>query len=660
MNYRQPVPVPVELGVNAPAAPSDVIRMKLAGVGMGLFVLAAWVLHHPYGGLAHDSILYTLLALVRLHPDTLSHDIFLRFGSQDSYTVFGPLYAAAIRLLDLEPAAAILTFVSHCAFFGCGCCSPGNSAPGTLAVLATGLLAALASPYGATGIFHYTENFLTPRLPAEALVLAAITAMLAKRYAWAAIFELAALLLHPLMGSAGIAMLAFTFVAIPKPRFALVCGAILLVVTLLACVLGIGPFKAFGAADAEWLQIIRTSSPFLFVSLWSAHDWVRDAVPLTVLTVGLFNATTPSMRNVCAGALLTGLSGILLTAVYCDALKTILIVELQPWRWLWLTDVVAVLMSPIIVRNCWRSGLYGAGGSRVIGEVRGYFKITTRHCLPWSSPWPAWPSATRPTPKSPQNYCSWALMPYCSSRWCSISRTNAWSRAPYGLQIQSRAVSGNGHGSGDADGTLSVAVLLLAWYAFERAPESHAQRAARGHGSARCGHAWIPRFRAVDGYSLHPGGAHGLCNLAAGDPSPGRGLFFPPALWGAWYLLERASYWSAYQAAGAIFSKQKAVLLHQRTNSLTSQMDFGTTGPKAGGPKAGGPPRDSSASDIVPPPMIVLFLNRPSLQAACRDPDLGYVVSWTHIAPSPVDPVTPDPRRPDKRMYLYRCADFRT
>ena len=34
----------------------------------------------PYAGLVHDSILYTLMALARLHPETLSHDVFLRFG----------------------------------------------------------------------------------------------------------------------------------------------------------------------------------------------------------------------------------------------------------------------------------------------------------------------------------------------------------------------------------------------------------------------------------------------------------------------------------------------------------------------------------------------------------------------------------------------------
>ena len=52
----------------------------------------------------------TLQALAHLKPDLLSNDIFLRFGSQDNYTLFSPLYAAVISLLGVEPAASLLTF----------------------------------------------------------------------------------------------------------------------------------------------------------------------------------------------------------------------------------------------------------------------------------------------------------------------------------------------------------------------------------------------------------------------------------------------------------------------------------------------------------------------------------------------------------------------
>ncbi len=86
----------------------------IAVLALGLSVLAVWMVQHRYIDIGHDAMLYALLALARLHPDTLSNDVFLRFGSQDHFTVFSPLFAFMIRVFDLAPAAAILTLVSRC------------------------------------------------------------------------------------------------------------------------------------------------------------------------------------------------------------------------------------------------------------------------------------------------------------------------------------------------------------------------------------------------------------------------------------------------------------------------------------------------------------------------------------------------------------------
>lgn len=76
-----------------------------------------WALSHVYQGLFHDANLYTLQALGWLGPDSLSHDVFLRLGSQDRYTIFSPIFAFAIQLLGPEWAAASLTLASQIAFF---------------------------------------------------------------------------------------------------------------------------------------------------------------------------------------------------------------------------------------------------------------------------------------------------------------------------------------------------------------------------------------------------------------------------------------------------------------------------------------------------------------------------------------------------------------
>ena len=71
---------------------------------------------HPYLGLVHDSRIYTLQALNLLRPDLYGNDVYLKFGSQDSYTAFSPLYARLMSLMGTEYAASLLTFLANVAF----------------------------------------------------------------------------------------------------------------------------------------------------------------------------------------------------------------------------------------------------------------------------------------------------------------------------------------------------------------------------------------------------------------------------------------------------------------------------------------------------------------------------------------------------------------
>ena len=125
-------------------------RLGLAGLACVGFAL--WVLSHPYRGLEHDSVLYAVLALARLHPAALAHDLFVRYGAQDHFTIFSPLFATAIQGLGLEPAAAIMTFATHFALFGAAWLLARRLMPAAMALLAVGLLAVLPSWYGSGSV----------------------------------------------------------------------------------------------------------------------------------------------------------------------------------------------------------------------------------------------------------------------------------------------------------------------------------------------------------------------------------------------------------------------------------------------------------------------------------------------------------------------------
>src|SRR5581483_4939922 len=85
----------------ARSATIDLPQRFAATVGLILCMVAFWMLQHPYEGLVHDSLLYSLGALARVHPESLGHDVFLSVGSQDRFTVFSPLAASLIRLIGL-------------------------------------------------------------------------------------------------------------------------------------------------------------------------------------------------------------------------------------------------------------------------------------------------------------------------------------------------------------------------------------------------------------------------------------------------------------------------------------------------------------------------------------------------------------------------------
>ncbi|HSC68702.1 MAG TPA: hypothetical protein VLC79_13475, partial [Cellvibrio sp.] len=161
----------------------------------------------PYAGIAHDAQLYTLQALSHVAPELYQNDIFLRFGSQDKFTFFSPVYATFIELLGVERAGALLTLVGHCLFISAAFLLANKIMPDGIAVFSVGLILTIASSYGAERVFYYIELFVTPRMLSEAFVLFSVVAWLNRKNIMAAALLLVAALLHPLMATAGLVFL---------------------------------------------------------------------------------------------------------------------------------------------------------------------------------------------------------------------------------------------------------------------------------------------------------------------------------------------------------------------------------------------------------------------------------------------------------------------
>jgi hypothetical protein len=99
--------------------------------------------------------------------------------------------------------------------------------------------------------------------------------------------------------------------------------------------------------------------PYVFLSTWSLENVARACTPLVTLTVGLLVLPPSRARQIACAALVTGLGGLLLTAYGSDILRIALVAQSQPWRWLWLTNTVMILLLPQIFSACWARGYVG-------------------------------------------------------------------------------------------------------------------------------------------------------------------------------------------------------------------------------------------------------------------------------------------------------------
>ena len=70
-----------------------------AGAILFLVAFLLWLLNRPYHGLWHDAYVYGVISAQWIYPDALASDLFFRFGSQGSLTIFTPIYG------ELEPPA---------------------------------------------------------------------------------------------------------------------------------------------------------------------------------------------------------------------------------------------------------------------------------------------------------------------------------------------------------------------------------------------------------------------------------------------------------------------------------------------------------------------------------------------------------------------------
>lgn len=320
----------------------------LQPLAIALALAALWFALHQYRGVVHDGRLYAVQALNALHPERFASDLYFLYGSQDSFTVFSLLYKPLVAVLGVGSAHRLVTLAGEAAFVSSLFFFVRTLFPDRREALFAfvGAIAA-QSGYGGLASFHYDEIFATPRPFAEALVLTAFSLTFTGKPIFACLTLVLAAALHPIMaltGMAGLGLLA----AMKDRRLLILAGAAAALGVLLgAC--SVQPFaRLFEAFDPEWFDVVRQRCVFAFLTRWTVDDYLAIAASLGLAVVCL-RWKDRMLRSLAFVFSIVSLAAMALTFVGGDVGRDVLVVNVQPWRALWLSRLLGNIVLGVLV-----------------------------------------------------------------------------------------------------------------------------------------------------------------------------------------------------------------------------------------------------------------------------------------------------------------------
>ena len=333
-------------------------QSKFAGLSPPLLLFSLWLLMRGYHGITGDGQIYAFQALARLHPQ-LTGDLYLQNTSQDQFTLFSPLYAWFIGLLGLENAARLLTLVFIVWLLIATWSFVRAVSDRDAAWLAVALLLIVAGDYGGSRVFQILDPFLTARLPAEALITTALACHVRGMKWFSLALALGAISVHPLMGLPGLLLIVCLWLPIRAGVIGAIGGTLAtLAIAIVTTNLPTTP-QVLTVMDAPWLDVVRERSQFLFLQLWSIHDWDINAKPFISLGFTAVAVADVRIRKLCAVAALVGAAGLAVAFIGDLVGQVAILIQGQAWRWIWIAVFISVVFVPVTALQVWRDETCG-------------------------------------------------------------------------------------------------------------------------------------------------------------------------------------------------------------------------------------------------------------------------------------------------------------
>lgn len=321
--------------LNANPAPDNSAMPRKEHWAWLFLIFAIWFVTNPYSGITHDAELYAAQALYNLHPSNFDKDLFFSYGSQDNFTIFSIPYKFLITKFGLGDSAFILFWACQLLWI-CGAIRLFTGLlPERSAFFCLILLATTDRHYGHGNIFAYAEPFLTARIAAEAMALWAISFLTRNQKGHWLLATTLSILTHPLIGIWSCLLGIMKLIRVNWLIVSTVCG------TLFAIFISwpLGPDRLVQRFDPEWLELVVARSPHLFLDQWSSREISLTFWNLAcILTATSFS--TKKTKWIWYDLLLLSVPVLCITYAGTAIYKNVLITQTQPWRILWLVQVL--------------------------------------------------------------------------------------------------------------------------------------------------------------------------------------------------------------------------------------------------------------------------------------------------------------------------------
>ena len=329
-----------------------------------LVPLALLYLTHPYRGINGDALIYVTREIARDDPGGLARDLMFANDTQTGFTLLSPVLDLFLNRLQpsvasfLVAASALFVWFAGAAVlaFWLARSVSRHLAPttGRVLVVIMAFVSVWPLAYAAWDVLSTAEPMAVPRPFAEAFALAGLGALIGRRHLVAAACLLLSAAFHPLMALGALAV-GFVFLTMEDRRW-LMLGCATLVALLIAGWLD-APLarRIFMTLDPEWRAILEKRTAYLFPHLWPPAYWSSTGVSLATLALAARVFEGP-VRRLFLAVVVTCLCAVAASYLFGDVLATVLVVQVQPWRALWLASAMAPMAMALLTLRLWPVG----------------------------------------------------------------------------------------------------------------------------------------------------------------------------------------------------------------------------------------------------------------------------------------------------------------